>query len=68
MHAGPALAGAGPNARLGAGPLWAVLYDVIVLIQPCYDLFEKMAYIQGYHTVLKSKICPYFAVLRLRKH
>ena len=29
---------------LGAGPLWEVLYDVIVLSQPCYNLFEKMAY------------------------
>jgi len=25
-------------------------------------------YSQGYHTVLISKICPYFAVLRLRKY
>ena len=50
LHPGPALAGAGPKARLqdfGAGPLWAVLYDVIVLSQPCYDRFEKMAYIRG---------------------
>jgi len=29
---------------LGAGPLWAELYDVIVLSQPSYDLFEKLAY------------------------
>jgi len=29
-----------------------VLYDVIVLSQPCYGLFEKMAYMQGYRTVL----------------
>jgi len=29
---------------LGAGLFWAVLYDVIVRSQPCYDLFEKMAY------------------------
>jgi len=34
----------GPMQDLGAGPLWAVLYDVIVFSQPCYDLFEKMAY------------------------
>ena len=27
-----------------AGPLWAVFYDVIVLSQSCWDLFEKMAY------------------------
>ena len=38
------LAGPEPNARLRRGALWAVLYDVIVLSQPCYDLFEKMAY------------------------
>jgi len=25
LQAGPALADAGPNARLGAGPLWAVI-------------------------------------------
>jgi len=28
----------------------------------------ELDYIQGYHTVLISKICPYFAVLRLRKY
>jgi len=38
----PALAGAGPNARFRRGALWAVLHDVIVLSQPCHDLFEKM--------------------------
>jgi len=27
--------GSGPNARLRRGTLWAVLYDVIVLSQPC---------------------------------
>jgi len=26
------------------------------------------SYMQGYHTVLISKICPYFAVLRLGKY
>jgi len=28
----------------------------------------ELDHIQGYHTVLISKICPYFAVLRLRKY
>jgi len=35
---GPALAGAGPDARLGREQ-WC--YDVIVLSQPCYDLFNE---------------------------
>jgi len=34
---------AGPS-RCEAQCLCAVLYDVIVFSQPCYDLFEKMAY------------------------
>ena len=29
---------------------------------------DTVYYAQGYHTVLISKICPYFLVLRLRKH
>jgi len=41
FQAGPALAGAGPNARHGRGALGAVLYDVIVLSQPCYNPFAK---------------------------
>jgi len=34
----------GPMQDLGAGTPWAVLYDVIVFSQPCYDFLEKMAY------------------------
>ena len=42
----PALAGAGPNARLRRrAPVSSDFYDVIVISQPCYDLFEKMGYI-----------------------
>jgi len=37
-----------------AGPPWAVLYDVIVFSQPCYDLFEKMAY------MIQTKYCKRF--------
>jgi len=33
----------GPMQDLRAGPLRAVLYYVIVLNQPCYDLFEKFS-------------------------
>jgi len=38
---GPALAGAGPNAtHRGGAPLDQWYCDVIVLSQPCYDLFD----------------------------
>jgi len=54
---------------LGAGPSeQCFMTSSCSVNRACYDLFEKMAYMQGYHTVLTSKICPYFAVLRLRKH
>jgi len=42
-----ALAGAGPNARQRCRALsdqWFYLHDIFVLSQPCYDLFDKMAY------------------------
>ena len=43
---------------LGAGSLWAVFYDVIVLIQPCYDFFEKMAHMNiKKHIKLLELIC-----------
>jgi len=35
---------------------------IIILFRP------PIAYMQGYHTVLIYKICPYFPVVRLRKH
>jgi len=55
MCTGPALAGAGPNARLGAGPLWAVLYGVIVLSQPCYHLFDENILAKSLHEYQKRR-------------
>jgi len=33
-----------------------MLYDVIVLSQPCYDLFEKMAYIRSLQITAREAI------------
>jgi len=45
LHAGPALAVAGPNARPNRdAPLSSDLYDVIVFSQPCYDRGRAQIY------------------------
>ena len=62
-HSGPALAGAGSNARPRCGPLWQWRYDVIVLSQPCYDLFYEDVLANNNMNIKNSKllelICMY---------
>jgi len=42
LYGGPTLADAWPNARGARGPSEQWCYDVIVLSQPCYDLFDDV--------------------------